>query len=500
MSPGSPGIAPPISSPERPRYWALVCIVAAGAGLRLWQLDGQSLWHDEAISLTVARAPLAQIPAFFQSQEGRLPFEYNPPVYAYLLHVWLAIFGSGDWQARLLSAFAGAGAIVALYALGRRLFGEAAGLMAALLLAVSQLGVMVAQEARHYALFMLLVLMTAWCFWVAMERRRLAAWVAMLACAVLMVGTQYYGAFVLLALAVVAAIYWRPLPWRWFAGAAITMAATLGPWFAFAFEGQFRAASDRVQPEYFAMSVSRVASTIARFGNGAVDGLLQSVPAWSFLVSAALFVVPLLFGAWRAWTSRQAAAEATARRALAFALVLWGVPLACVFVLGFALNVQYNIRYAAFLVAPFYLLVAAGLSQLPARVHLAFMSLIVGYSGYALHANFAVPYKENYRDAIALVSQDARAGDCFAFVPFGSPPLQWALYEGVEPVRRLRLRDGDGADCPRTWVITYERVRQPGHSAWRERLEPILDRHVRVVDRRLFWVRVERFDVQASVR
>ena len=134
---------------QQANVWKLAAILAAGAALRLYHLNHQSLWHDEAISVIVGRAPLDQTLNYFRAQPGRLPFEYNPPLYAYLLHVWFAIFGVSDFAARLLSAAAGILCLPVIYVLAADLFGRPAGRNAALLLAVSQLGVMFSQEARQ---------------------------------------------------------------------------------------------------------------------------------------------------------------------------------------------------------------------------------------------------------------------------------------------------------------------------------------------------------------
>jgi 4-amino-4-deoxy-L-arabinose transferase-like glycosyltransferase len=482
------------SSPQPAVFWALAAITAAGAVLRLYAIDAQSLWHDEAISLTVARAPIGDLPGFFRAEPGGLPFEYNPPVYSYLLHLWLAVVGFGDTQARLLSAIAGTAAIPLVFDLTRRLYDDRAGLAAALLLAVSQLGVMYGQEARHYAVFLCFVLVTAWCYWQAFTTRRLAAWCACTVSAVLMVGTQYYGVFVIGALAIFTAISWRPFPWRWVAGSAVVGAAAIVPWLRFALAGQLSAASDRVQPEYFRFGLSTAASTIGRFSNGAVDGLLNSTPLWTFTVVAALFGVPLAWLVARAATARLGAA-AGERRATVFALLLWAVPLGAVFTLGAALNVQYNVRYAAFCIAAYYVLVGAGATRLARPWRTIVIVAIVAYSGLSLRANYAVPYKENYRDAVALFTREAAPDDCVAFVPFGGQPLQWSLYGAPPPARRLTLQPAAGeAPCPRLWVVTYHRVRNAGHDRWRARLEPLTASLVRAVDERFHWVRVERYD------
>ena len=480
--------------PPSATYWKVAAITAVAAALRWYRLDEQSLWHDEAISVIVARAPLDHILDHFRVGSGRLPTEHNPPLYALVLHGWFEAFGVGGFQARLLSAVAGVLSVPLIFSLGARLFGSSAGLYAAFLLAISQLGVMFSQEARNYELFLLLVLATTNLYLIAMTQNSGRAWYLGTVAAILMVLTNYYGVFVILALACCTVLYWRSISLWWLGGAVAAGGLVLLPWFRFALSAQVQAVSDRVQPEYFAIGLGSMVGAINRFNNGAVAGLLQSTPAWTILVGGTLFGGPI---AWLAWSWRTASDRD--RRATMFALVVCAVPLVSVILLGFLLNVQFNIRYVAFCIALYYVLVGAGVARLPNRTlrRLALLA-IAGYSGYALMANYRVPYKENYRDAIGLVASQAAEGDCYAFVPFGGPPLEWSIYATSSAVPRLRVDDAAGselaASCERIWVITYERLMMEAHRKWRDRIAAMSSSFSKRLERRFFWMKVERYD------
>ena len=68
--------------------------------LRLYRLDGQSLWYDEGVSafmttrgpMEIARAAAADI---------------HPPLYYWLLSAWAAPFGNGESSLRGLSVLFG---------------------------------------------------------------------------------------------------------------------------------------------------------------------------------------------------------------------------------------------------------------------------------------------------------------------------------------------------------------------------------------------------------
>ena len=361
---------------------------------------------------------------------------------------------------------------------------------------------MFSQEARNYEVFLALTLASAYLYWIAFTGRRVIAWCGFTVAAIVMVLTHYYGAFVILALATHGAIYWRPIPWSWAIGSAVAAAAALGPWLRFAFNAQMSAASDRVQPEYFSFDLSTAASTINRFSNGAVSGVLDTAPVWTYPIGLLLFGVPILLRLWHSWrTAGAPASPAASRSATVFALLLFAVPLGAVFILGLFFNVQYNIRYSAFCIAPYYILAGAGVMLIePRPLRWLVLAAIVVYSGYSLRAVYFIPYKENYRDAIRVVEEAAQPGDCFAFMPFGDPPLEWEIYTSLTPAPQLTPRSAttDVDACRRVWVMRYQRSVTPFHARWRDWLAKTMSAYAKTVDRSFLWIRVELFEKKLS--
>jgi 4-amino-4-deoxy-L-arabinose transferase-like glycosyltransferase len=483
-----------LMSGRLPIYLKLSAIVLLGVCLRLYHLDHQSIWHDEAISLTVARAPLDGMLEYFKGSASRIPLEYNPPVYFWLLHGWFNLVGFGGFEARLLSALAGVLALPLIFWLAEALYDSSAGLYAALLLAVSQLGIMYSQEARNYEVFLLFFLTTSYFYWKAFLRGSVSAWVLSAVSAVLMIATHYYGVFAVAALAIFTALYWRNIPRSWIVSAAAAGGAVLAPWVAFALPGQVDAASPRLMAEYFLVGPASVAGTINRFNNGAVSSVVESAPVWTFLAGGILFGSPLALVLIETWKRRST--PGSIERASAFPFLLFAVPLAAVLMLGVLFGVQFNVRYVAFCIAPYYILVGAGLTRMPGLLQPLTVISILVYGGYALSANYYVPYKENYRDAIRFVGAEARPDDCYAFAPFGGRPLEWSIYATYTPARIVRPQQPppSTADCPRIWVLTYNRVVVADHARWREWLSRAAADYHKGVDRRFFWVRVELFD------
>jgi len=183
-----------------PERLVLLAILLLAVALRLHALEAQSLWNDEGTSVALASRDLATI-------TRNASQDIHPPLYYYALHAWMGLFGDRVGAVRSLSVVAGVGAVVAIYALSKRLFSPTTALLATLLTAVSPFQVYYSQETRMYALASLLGLlgMLAWVRlldgWAACRGHKRAGLLAVVyvLLAVLSVYTHYFGFAILLA-------------------------------------------------------------------------------------------------------------------------------------------------------------------------------------------------------------------------------------------------------------------------------------------------------------
>src|SRR5205085_12080443 len=104
--------------------------------------------------------------------------EATPPLYYALAWLWTKLFGSGEVGIRSLSALLGTATIPVAWWAGRTLVVRAAGLGAAALVAFSPYMVWYSQEARAYALLVLLCAASVGFFAEALRARggRAVAW------------------------------------------------------------------------------------------------------------------------------------------------------------------------------------------------------------------------------------------------------------------------------------------------------------------------------------
>jgi mannosyltransferase len=172
---------------------ALVGLTVAGAALRFSTLGTQSYWYDEAITVNLVRRSLHEMLAAIPDSES------TPPLYYVVAWGWSRLFGTGEVGLRSLSAVLGTATVPAAYVAARAFVSRRSSLVAAAFVAVSPLLVWYSQEARAYALLVLLGTLSLLFFRRAVDRREtkwLTWWAIM---STLAIATHYFAVFLIAA-------------------------------------------------------------------------------------------------------------------------------------------------------------------------------------------------------------------------------------------------------------------------------------------------------------
>jgi mannosyltransferase len=140
---------PAASWTDGPLHWiALAAALVTSVALALPGFDVLYRF-DEVQSVVIADRPLWDVPA-------ALRLDGAPPLYYLILDVWMKVFGTSPAATYSLSTIFGLGTIMAVWWLGTRLAGPAAGVLAAWLVAANPFFVPFMAETRNYTLFALL--------------------------------------------------------------------------------------------------------------------------------------------------------------------------------------------------------------------------------------------------------------------------------------------------------------------------------------------------------
>jgi mannosyltransferase len=176
----------------RARHLQLLAgITLAGALLRFTTLGVQSYWLDEAATVNLLHK------GFGSMISGVASGESTPPLYYILAWIWAKVFGTSEAGLRSLSALFGTATIPVAYVLGRLVAGRRTGLVAAALCAFNPLLVWYSQEARSYALMILLTGLSLIALIRVLETPRtgrLAAWALV---SIAAIATHYYAGFLI---------------------------------------------------------------------------------------------------------------------------------------------------------------------------------------------------------------------------------------------------------------------------------------------------------------
>ncbi|MHB1988410.1 MAG: glycosyltransferase family 39 protein [Acidimicrobiales bacterium] len=184
----------------------VIAVLAIGVALRF--LTRSPLWLDEALTVNIAREPISRIP-------GLLRHDGAPPLYYFLLHFWMKLFGTGDVASRSLAGVLGVINLpvgwVTGYRMGARSWslaeatdeerrasaerGRITAWSVTLLLASSPFAVYYDTEVRMYGLVLLLGTLGVLVITSLLARPRWTAAIALAAVASALLYSHYWGLY-----------------------------------------------------------------------------------------------------------------------------------------------------------------------------------------------------------------------------------------------------------------------------------------------------------------
>jgi len=187
----------------------LLAIALISVILFSFRLDFQSLWYDEGFSVYLSRMTLGEITA-------RTAADIHPPLYYYLLHFWMGLFGSSEVALRSLSVVFAVLTVPVVYGIGLKLFGRPGALLSALLIAISPLFLWYAQEARMYTLVTFLTALSSWLLLILLSRQpgrgsaraRSLLWAGYALANALAIYAHFYAFFIIAFQAIFVLIWW----------------------------------------------------------------------------------------------------------------------------------------------------------------------------------------------------------------------------------------------------------------------------------------------------
>jgi mannosyltransferase len=253
-------------------YWLVPAMLTAL--ITAIGLGRPGLWTDELATWGMATTPWSQFWPVLRYVDAVLA-----PYYAFM-HGWVAIFGDSDIALRMPSSLAMAGAAALIAAIGHRLVGANAGLLAGVVFALLPSTSRFAAEARPYAFTVLAACAATWLLLRAWDRPSTPRWVGY-AVAVAALGLLHMVGLLLIAAHAWAVLAWRREAWWRFAVAAAAGVAAILPMLVYGAQQRHQVAY--IPPVSF--------SSFLTYGDVLFGGLALTL----LVVGLALFSLPLRF-------------------------------------------------------------------------------------------------------------------------------------------------------------------------------------------------------------
>lgn len=404
-------------------------VVLVGLALRLWRVGAKSLWFDEVASIAVASHPWSGIVAALRTAN-------YPPLFAYLLKLWM-LGGASDAWLRAGPTLLGAALVALTWLWGRRLFGTPTALVATLCSALSTYEIYYSQYLRMYILLAVLALLSLLLLTRAAESNHWRWWLLWSLSLTACLYTFNYGLFVLLGEGVWLALLAARQPWlrrpaALWCGLACLLFLPWLPMLAYQYSHNAGARTWIPRPDWG--TLPRTFTQFCFFAIGAQETWGSRLAYFARDLMVVLLTLGLVLRG-----------ETRERSLLALTLgcgVL--IPVAA----SLVVRPFFDARYAVFAAPPFYLLIARGLVHglgrlrpyLSPRVLAATLLILVlcfgAVSLYPLRQLYASAEfsRADLRGATAALLRDRRRGDVAVHMDgFSLLPAMWYAYRIAGP-------------------------------------------------------------------
>jgi mannosyltransferase len=392
----------------------IVLVVAVGIALRFW--TSSALWLDEALTVNIARLPLHEIP-------GRLKQDGAPPLFYYLLHFWMRIFGQSDLATRSLSGVISVVTLPVAWLAARRFGGRMVAWTTLVLLASAPFAVYYATESRMYALVILLTGCGLLALQRAMARPRPGNLIAVGVVTAALLYSQYWSLYLVglvgiwLLVTTLQARHQDPTSREWRRPGAVLVAVFVGclafaPWLPTFLYQSKHTGTPWAAPTNFAGVVNAV--TGFTYNQASLSPVSTNQGRLLALIYFALAALAL-FGIGR--TGRIVEFDLHTRpRARAISIVVFGTLFAAI-AGGLLTSSAFSARYASVVFLPFLLIVALGSTTLlNARGRLILLSIAVA-AGLFISVQSVHSQRTQAPSVAAVLAARAKSGDVVAFCP-----------------------------------------------------------------------------------
>jgi mannosyltransferase len=384
-------------------HFLLLCLIfGIGLFIRVFYITHLSFWLDEAYRFEVARMPLADIIS------GVSSVELSPPLYQFVLHCWMQIFGATDFSARMLSVIFGILTVVLVYIFANKLLGRKVALFAALIAAISPLYINYSQEATQYTMlnFLALLSMILYVDLVYKKESNYSIYAGYILASILALYTHYYFIFILFSqnlFLIIKYLIDKKLKIKigikmvksWLVTQCIIGLLFL-PWIPQMFA---QIQNVRILNEILSPSIAKLLFTFLTFCLG-----FTYYKEWIIPMLSIVFISALTFGIlfFKGITKKYKCPEI-----ILLLIILMFIPVLMAHFISYVLPL-YAIWGLLISAVPFYIIIAAGLQSISKRwLKITFFLLVIVLMAASLFNYFKIYQREDFRSAAKFLEKNS---------------------------------------------------------------------------------------------
>jgi uncharacterized membrane protein len=417
----------------------LLGILSLALFLYLYKIGDESLWTDEFYSIEAAE----EVP-------GKI--NKTRPVYFILLRIWM-LFGSSDIWLRLLSVPFALGSIFLTYLIGKRLLGQPAGLVSALLLTLSPVFINHAQEIRMYTVSTFWGLLGTLLVLEIFKKPNITNLIGWFVCRILAILTTPLN-ILLLAPDIVLLMYHYRHRRRFIAvliGIFVALVILSFPWMvtfynsAIGFFGGWAASIEK----------PGITSILSRLTNFTAYWPLRSLESTIGIKFYKVYTLLVVLSIFSSLFLKQK------RKEVYYLAVFLMLPAAILFLVSWIFTSVWLPRYLLMIAPYLLLLISAGfiaIKEWQPKLAIAIAVVYFLAVGGGLHAYYTKQFRPDWRGAVEFISKQDETDDILAIA--SSTPRSSSFishyYDGGSPIYTVDVSDAN-AKIPgfesRMWLV-----------------------------------------------
>lgn len=364
-----------------------------GAVLRIYHLDYNSFWLDEAATHVFTQQSLGD---YWQllSNLG----EVHPPLF-YIVEKITLVFGTSEFLYRLFPALFGIATIPLFYIIGKKMLGCPVGIIMGALITFSPFHLQYSQDARMYTMLLFITSIALIFYLKAIKSNTITYWILFGLASAIVVWTHFM-AFILIGALILYSIYYlvkgKKSPVNLMVS-MVVMGVLLSP-LLFIIKGLFFNRIGSAPTWGYTGDLFIVKSVILLFSNNSI----------SFLFLAILFC---LGSTWLFFEYRER---------FCFIIFIVAVSIVTGFILSYRMPI--DPRYFIFLLPFFYALMASAVLPFLQKfrekpVLIIFIAILICVWAPQLYGYYENPINEDWRSASLFVKNTAKSGDFLVIMP-----------------------------------------------------------------------------------